>query len=88
MFTRAHNSEAICNILDFYCKELVVSTSTLCHPQSGRELLSGCHQLFIQYICSCPPYLDAISSMHNMMMHHMAVTKSPLNMDHKPPFLV
>jgi hypothetical protein len=49
--------------------------------QAGGLPLVNCPWLFIQYICSYPPYLEAIPSIRNVRTRHAVVTKDPLNMD-------
>jgi len=34
----------------------------------------GCLQLFIQCTCNYRPYLEAVSSIHNLRMHHAVIT--------------
>jgi hypothetical protein len=40
--------------------------------------LVGCLWLLIQYIPSCPPYLEAASSIHNLMLHAMVMIMNML----------
>jgi len=56
------------NKLVFYGEELLPNI------QAGGLPLIGCLLLLIQYICSYPPYLEAISSIHNLRMWHAIVT--------------
>jgi hypothetical protein len=49
------------------------------NPQAGGSLLDGCPRLLIQYIRSCPPYLEAVSSIRNLRTGHAVVTRDPLN---------
>jgi len=60
----------------FYCK-LLPHPST---PQAGGPAVVGCPRLFIQYIHSYPPYLEAVSSIHNLRTRCVMVTRDPLNM--------
>jgi hypothetical protein len=48
------------------------------NPQAGGPPLDGCLQL--EYICSYLPYLEAVSSIHNLRMRHAMVTRDPLNL--------
>jgi hypothetical protein len=48
--------------------------------QAGGPPPAGCSQLLIQYICTYPPYLEAVSSIRNLRMCHTVVTRDPLNM--------
>jgi hypothetical protein len=48
-------------------------------PQAGGPPPIGCPQLLIQYICSHPPYLEAVFSIGNLKTRHAAVTGDPLN---------
>jgi hypothetical protein len=41
----------------------------------------GWPRLLIQCICSCLPYLEAISSIHKLSARHFVVTGDPLNVD-------
>jgi hypothetical protein len=54
-------------------------TVSSCKPQAEGPPLVGCPRLLIQYICSYPPYLQAISSIRNPSTRHAVVTKDPLN---------
>jgi hypothetical protein len=49
--------------------------------QAGGPPLVGCPRLLNQYIYSYPPYLEAVSSIHNLRMRHAVVTRDPPNMD-------
>lgn len=46
---------------------------------SRRIPLVGCQWLLIQYTCSYFPYLEALSSICNLRMHHAAMTRDTLN---------
>jgi hypothetical protein len=50
------------------------------NPQAGGPPLVGCPWLLIQYIRSCPPCLEAFSSIRNLRTRHAVVTRDPLNM--------
>jgi hypothetical protein len=50
------------------------------NPQAGGPPTIGCPRLLIQYIPSYPPYLEAVSSIHNPRTRHAVVTVDPLNM--------
>jgi hypothetical protein len=39
-------------------------------------------QLLFQYVCSCLPYLEAISFIRNLRTHHAVATSDPPNMGH------
>jgi hypothetical protein len=52
------------------------------NPQAGRPPIVGCPQLLIQYIRSYPPYLEGVSSIHNLRTRHAVVTRDPPNMVH------
>jgi hypothetical protein len=67
------------NKLILYGEELLAPTPK---PQAGWPPLVGCPQLLIQYIRSYPPYLEAVSSIHNLRTHHAVVTRDPPNMAH------
>jgi hypothetical protein len=54
------------------------------NPQAGGPAPVGCPRLLIQYIRSYPPYLEAVSSIHNLKMCHAVVTGDPLNMGSLP----
>jgi hypothetical protein len=60
-------------------------TMRSCYPtpnsQAGGPSLVGCPRLIIQYIRSCPPYLEAVSSIRNPRTRHAVVTRGPFNMD-------
>jgi hypothetical protein len=45
-----------------------------------RTLGNAPKNLLIQYIRSYPPYLEAVSSIHNLRTHHAMVTRDPPNM--------
>jgi hypothetical protein len=51
------------------------------NPQAGGPPLIGCPRLLFQYIRSYPPYLEAVSSIHNLRMRHAMVTRDPPNME-------
>jgi len=70
---RSVSFEAPCNKLFFYGDELL---GLYPNYQGGLPLI-GCSQLLIQYICSYPPYMEAISSIHNPRKHHAVVTGTP-----------
>jgi hypothetical protein len=50
------------------------------NPQAGGPPLVGCPRLFVQYIRSYPPYLEAVSSICNLRTHYAVVTRDPCNM--------
>jgi hypothetical protein len=52
-----------CLLFNTECEELL---SALPSPQAGVPPLVGCSRLFIQCICSDPPYLVTASSIHNL----------------------
>jgi hypothetical protein len=47
------------------------------NPQAGAPPLVGCPRMLIQYICSYPPYLEAVSSIRNVRTRHVVVTRDP-----------
>jgi hypothetical protein len=51
------------------------------NPQAGEPPFVGCLRLFIQYIRSYPPYLEAVSSNCDLRMHHAVVTRDTPNLD-------
>jgi hypothetical protein len=51
------------------------------YPQAGGPPPVGCPLLLIQYIRSYPPYLEAVSSIHNLRMRQAVVTRDPLDAD-------
>jgi hypothetical protein len=51
------------------------------NPQAGGPPTFGCPRLLIQYILSYPPYLEAVTFVHNPRTRHTVVTVDPLNMD-------
>jgi hypothetical protein len=59
---------------------LLLKQQGVVNPQTGGPFLVGCPQLLIQYICSYPPYVEAIPYIHNLM-HHAMVTRGPFNME-------
>jgi hypothetical protein len=48
--------------------------SPMLNPQAGGPPLVGCPQLLIQYIRSCPPELEGVSSIHNLRASHAVMT--------------
>jgi hypothetical protein len=68
--------DTFCNRLDFL-RCWVVSYPP--NPQAGGPPPVGCPRLLIQYIRSYPPYLEAVSSIHNLRTRHAVVTGDPLN---------
>jgi hypothetical protein len=51
------------------------------NPQAGGPPYVGCRRLLIQYILSCPPYLEAVSSIRNLRTRHAVVTTDPPNIE-------
>jgi hypothetical protein len=49
------------------------------NPQTGGPPPVGCPRLLIEYILSYPPYLEGVSSIHNLRTHHAVVTRDPPN---------
>jgi len=47
------------------------------NSQAGGPSLVGCPLLFIQYIRSYPPYLEAVYSIRNPGTRHAVVTGTP-----------
>jgi hypothetical protein len=64
------------NKLIFYDEKLLALTP---NTQAGGPPLAGRPQLLIQYIRSCPPYLEAVSSIRNLRTRHAVVTRDTLN---------
>jgi hypothetical protein len=58
-----------------------------CYPtansQAGGPPLVDCPRLLIHYIRSCPPYLEAVSSIRNLRTRHAVVTRDPSNPSRK-----
>jgi hypothetical protein len=52
--------------------------------QAGGPSFVDCPWLLIQFIHTYSPYLEAISSIHNLKMCHVMVKEIPSNMDHIP----
>jgi len=48
------------------------------NPQAEVPSLVGCPRLFIQYIPSYPPYLEAVSSIRNPRTRHTLMTTTQL----------
>jgi hypothetical protein len=67
------------NKVIFYGEELLAPRPT---PKLEDHPFVGCPWLLIQYIRSYPPYLEGISSIHNLRMRHAVVTRDPPNMVH------
>jgi hypothetical protein len=65
VFTRGRNSETLCIIScqAFPFRWGVVSPSSI--TRTGGSPLIGCRRLPLKYIRSCPPYLEAVSFIHN-----------------------
>jgi hypothetical protein len=63
-------------MLIFYNEELLAP----CPTPKLEDQPAGCLQLLIQYIRSYPPYLEAVSSIHNLRTHCAMVTRDPPNM--------
>jgi hypothetical protein len=51
------------------------------YPKAGEPPPVGSSQLFISHIFNHPPYLEAISSIHNLRTCHPVLTRNPLSMD-------
>jgi hypothetical protein len=51
------------------------------NPQAGGPPLVGCPRLLIQYIRSCPPKLEGVSSIRKLRTRHAVVTRDPLSID-------
>jgi hypothetical protein len=50
------------------------------NTQAGEPPLVACPRLLIQYIRSCPPKLEGVSSIRNLRTRHAVVTRDPPNM--------
>jgi len=48
------------------------------NPEAGGPPLVDCPRVYIQYIGSYPPYLEAVSSIHNLRTRHVIVTGTHL----------
>jgi hypothetical protein len=48
------------------------------NPQAGVPPFVGCLRLLIQYIHSCPPYLEAVSSIRNPRTRHAVVIRTQI----------
>jgi hypothetical protein len=68
-------SEVLCNIL--YGKELLSLRPT---PKLKDPPFLSCPRLFIHYIRSYSPHLEAVSSIRNLRTRHALVTWDPPNM--------
>jgi hypothetical protein len=64
---------------------VVVSPS---QPQAEWSPTVGCPRLFIEYIRSYPPYLEAVSNNRNLRTRHAVVTGDPLNMGYRPIYII
>jgi hypothetical protein len=49
------------------------------NPQAGRPPFVCCPWLVIQYVCSYPPYLEAVSSIRNMRRRHAVMTATHIS---------
>jgi hypothetical protein len=56
------------------CFFTVRSCETSPNLQIGGQPFIGCSRLVIQNVCSCPPYLRAVSSIRNWRTCHVVVT--------------
>jgi hypothetical protein len=63
-------------MIDFYSEGLLAQHPT---PKLEDHPLSAVRD-FIQYICSCTPYLEAFFSIHNLKLCHAVVTRDAPNM--------
>jgi hypothetical protein len=54
------------------------------NPQAGRSPLVSSPRLLIRHIHSYPPYLEAVSSIHNWRMRDGMVTRDPHIMGFEP----
>jgi hypothetical protein len=55
------------------------SPTTATNPQAGGTSLITVLDCLFKYIHHYPPYLNAVSFIHGLWMHHTMVTKDPLN---------
>jgi hypothetical protein len=71
-------SEASCDLSyqAYFLRLGVVSVTP--NLQAGEPPLFGCPRLFIQYIRSCPPYLETVSSIRKLRTRHAVVTRNYL----------
>jgi hypothetical protein len=80
---KSSKSEALCNTSQdtgFLRRGTVNPPSD---PQAGVTPLVGCPRLLIQYIRSYPPYMEAVSFIHNLRTRHAVVTRDPLKTKQK-----
>jgi hypothetical protein len=61
----------------FFVIAYILRRGVVCQPQAGGSPLVGCPRLFIQYIRSYSPYLEAVFSIRNLRTRHAVVTKDP-----------
>jgi hypothetical protein len=67
-------SKALCDTLEAYFLRWGLVTP-MTNPQSGGPPLVGHSWLLIQYICSYPPYPQAVSSICNLRACHNILTR-------------
>jgi hypothetical protein len=77
---KSSKPNAIC---DFVTNSFLWWVTPTSNPQSGGLPLISCPLLLIQYFCSYPPHMDAISSIHNLRAHHAVLVRDTLNMEVK-----
>jgi hypothetical protein len=63
-----------------FCGEDMLNSAP--NQQPGGPPLVGCPRLFIKYISSYHPNVEAVSSIRNMRMRHAVVTRGPFCIDH------
>jgi hypothetical protein len=56
------------------------AASHMSKPKAGGQRLVGCPQQILQYLCGCPPYLEAFFSFRTLKTRHAAMTRDALNM--------
>jgi hypothetical protein len=62
-------------------KAYFYSDKLLAQPQHGRTPTIRCPWLITQYIGSYSPYLEDVTSIHKVRLHHAVGSRDPLNMD-------
>jgi hypothetical protein len=73
-------SQALRDISEQYVVIRRGIVNPMANPQAGVPPLIGCPRLLIQYNRSCPPYMEAVSSIRNLRTRCILVTRDPLNM--------
>jgi hypothetical protein len=80
-------SQALCDFQHRkFLRPAVVSASP--NPQAGEPPSVGCPRVRILYVHSCPPYLEASSSVRNLSMGHVVVRGTHLTISLRPLFVL